>query len=72
MQFDEIFIKGELPENYNNQELVAKGICAWGQVMEGDTMPENFGLGMAAIAGILGSANPNELMKMADKFLEKR
>ncbi len=65
----EIFITGKLPENYTKPELIADALTGWAHCSMRAEIPKNFGQGMAAISGILGTATPNGIDKLAEEFL---
>lgn len=68
--FPDIFITGKLPENWSKELLIAEGLAGWACCMAGATLPSKFGEGMALISSIIGTANPNDLKKLADEFLD--
>lgn len=72
MIFPEIFNTGVLPENYNKESLIADGLCGWACCIVGAKPPEKFGEGMTSIARILGTATPDGLYKLADKYLAEK
>ena len=71
-EFPTIFETGELPKHWTVRRLVADGLAGWGLVKAGAKLPANFGKGMALIAREVGTATPEELSKLADKFLEEK
>lgn len=69
IEFPDIFRTGELPTNWSNESLVADGLSGWACCSLGIEMPEKFGEGMALIASKVGTAIPDKLNDLADKFL---
>lgn len=77
LQYSEISIAGELPENVNNfsEEDYKKWICAkalfdWGICMAGARLPAKFGEGMVQVSKLLGvPARPDSLMEYSNSLL---
>lgn len=66
--FPEIFITGIMPQGATKESLLADGLSGWGCVMGGSELPKNFGIGMALVSSVLGTAVPEELLKLADEL----
>lgn len=71
VEYPKIFETG-IPENYSDELLIADGLCAWGNCYAGHKPPENFGNIMSEICFKLGTAQPDKLMELADKYLKKK
>lgn len=77
LQYSEISITGELPENVNNFSeqdykawICSKALCDWGICMMGVQLPAKFGEGMVQVGKLLGvSASPNSLMEYSNSLL---
>ena len=77
MQYSEISITGQLPENVNNYPedqykawVCSKALCDWGICMMGAKLPEKFGEGMVQVGKLLGvSAAPESLKEYGNKFI---
>ena len=70
--FPEIFITGELPNNWCKESLVADGLVGWANCSLGAIPPKNFGKGMVLINQKVGVATPKELSQLADKILSQK
>jgi len=71
--FPEVFHNPETVEyeedNAGRALAIADGLCGWAGCSVGAKMPCNFGAGMVKIKKRLGSALPNDLIKMAETLV---
>ena len=70
IEFPEIFLTGQLPENWTKEELVAYGLEGWSNCMSGCKPPAKFGDGMALIGKETGALLPEELLALSKKMRE--
>ena len=60
IEFPDVFVKGELEENWNERSICADALYGWACCSMVKEIPKNFGIGMALIAGKLGFAPTEE------------
>lgn len=71
ISFPEIFITGVIPTEMSDTEVLAHALCAWGCCRAWNRPPPNFGNGMVEVRKRLGTADPDNLLAMADSFLDE-
>jgi hypothetical protein len=73
IEWPEMFITGEIPEDLTRKNAVADALCAWGICSVGVKPTKKFGEVLAKLSQRFGIPfSPDKLSKEADKIIKEK